>query len=260
MDTLFFVLAKLVWALIAPGTWLVAGLILVLVALRRGRIGLARGVAAVLLGFVLVISTLPLGEALLRPLETRYPVAPALDDPTGIIVLGGGEHAARSDFWGRPELGEGAERFTAALALARQYPQARVLFTGGSGALRDIAGRALSGADVAAAVFAEQGLDPDRLVLERASRNTAENAIRSIDLVQPVAGERWVLITSAFHMPRAMASFERAGWTGLVAWPVDFRSAALRRGIAWDFSGHLQTLSTALHEHLGLVAYRLSNR
>lgn len=260
METLFFVASKLVWALIAPGTWLVAGLLLVLFALWRGRVRLARGMTTGLLGLVLAVAVLPVGETLLRPLETRYPVAPALDAPTGIIVLGGGEQAARSAFWGRPELGEGAERFTAALALARQYPQAQVLFTGGSGALRDVAGHALSGADVAQALFAEQGLARDRLMLERASRNTAENAARSFELVRPAPGERWVLITSAFHMPRAMMSFERAGWTGLIAWPVDFRSAALRRSIGWDFSGHLQTLSTALHEHLGLLAYRLSSR
>jgi len=232
----------------------------VLFALWRGRGGLARAATAGLLVLVLAISVLPLGEVLLRPLETRYPVAPPLDDPTGIIVLGGAEQAARSAVWGRPETGEGAERFTAALALARQHPQARVLFTGGSGALRDIAGSSLSGADVAQAIFAEQGLAPGRLILERRSRNTAENAARSFALVRPARGERWVLVTSAFHMPRAMRSFERAGWPGLVAWPVDFRSAALARGLGWDFAGHLQTLSTALHEHLGLLVYRLSGR
>jgi len=261
METLFFVASKLVWAAIAPGTWFLIGLALVLFGLWRGQLRLARGATVVMLLLVVLIGVLPVGAALLRPLESSYPVDPPLDAaPAGIIVLGGGESAARSAFWGRPELNEGADRFTAALALARRFPQARVLFTGGSGALRDVAGQALSGADVAEVFFVEQGLDPMRLMLESASRNTAENAVRSFELVRPGAEARWILVTSAFHMPRAMASFERAGWPALVPWPVDFRSAALHRGVGWNFAAHLQALETALHEYVGLLVYRLTGK
>lgn len=259
MDTLFFVLSKLAWTILNPGTWLAVGLALVVLALWRGWLRLARRAAILTLAFVLLVATLPVGQLLLRPLETRFPVAPDMPAPTGIIVLGGGEHIARSAYWRRPELNAAAERFTATMALARQYPGARIIFTGGSGALRDLGNKA-SGANVARAFFAEQGLDPDRLTLESRSRNTAENATRSFDLVRPDPSQRWVLITSAFHMPRAMASFTRAGWTGITPWPVDFRSARIRLGFDWSFVAHLRVLDTALREYLGLVAYRLTRR
>ncbi|MCL1629958.1 YdcF family protein [Roseibaca sp. V10] len=259
MNTLFFILSKLVWGALNPGTWLVIGLALVILGLWRGWLRLARGAALVTLCFVVLVSVVPIGQILLRPLETRYPVGPDMPAPTGIIVLGGGEHIARSAFWKRPELNNAAERFTATMALARQYPDARVIFTGGSGALGDL-GNTVSGATVARAFFAEQGLDPDRLTLEGASRNTAENATRSFDLIQPEPSQRWVLITSAFHMPRAMNSFTRAGWTGITPWPVDFRSAAIRFRLTWSFVEHLPVLNTALREYLGLLAYRVTGR
>lgn len=259
MDTLFFILSKLVWALIAPGTWLVVGLGLVVLGLWRGRPRLARRAAWATLGFVLLVSLVPVGQILLRPLESRYPVAPPMPVPAGIIVLGGGERIDSSARWGRPELNDGADRFTAALALAHRYPKARVIFTGGSGAVRD-SGSAATGASVARDFFAEQGLAAERLILEPRSRNTTENASHSFALIRPGPGDHWVLVTSAFHMPRAMESFTRAGWSGLTPWPVDFRSADLRSRLNWSFVENLQVLDTALHEYLGLLVYRVTGR
>lgn len=259
MDTVFFILSKLAWGVLNPGTWLIFGLLTVVLGLWRGWLRMARIAAFATLAFVLLVSTVPVGEILLRPLETRYPVAPDMPVPDGIIVLGGGGNIARSAFWGRPELNDGADRFTAALALARQYPDAKVIFTGGSGALRDL-GKPASGASVAQAFFSEQGLPAERLTLESASRNTAENAARSFEMIQPRPSQRWVLVTSAFHMPRAMASFERAGWTGITPWPVDFRSAALGLRLRWAFVDQLTILDIALREYLGLLVYRLTGR
>ncbi len=260
MSTAFFVASKLVWALVRPESWIVIGLVLCVLAAARERLGAARRWGGLTLAFVLAVAVLPLGDVALRPLETRYPADPPLAQVAGIIVLGGAEQAHLTAYWGPPQLGEGAERFTAALALARDWPQARVLFTGGSGSLRDMGNAAMSGATVAEAFLLGQGLPPERLLLERASRNTAENAVLSRALAAPAEGETWVLVTSAFHMQRSLASFEAAGWTGLVPYPVDFRGGRFADGIGWDLARNLLTLNIAVREYIGLIAYRVTGR
>ena len=175
-------------------------------------------------------------------------------------MLGGGEEAWLSARWDQVVFGEGAERFTAALALARVHPQARIVFTGGSGALRDVGRSDGSSAAVAKRFFTEQGIDPARLSVESASRNTAENARLTRALIKPQPGEVWVLVTSAFHMPRAMESFRAAGWEGLVPWPVDFRARDLDVGIGWELARNLDVLNTAVREYLGILAYGATGR
>jgi uncharacterized SAM-binding protein YcdF (DUF218 family) len=108
--------------------------------------------------------------------------------------------------------------------------------------------------------FRGQGIAPDRLRLEGQSRNTAENARLSLALASPAAGETWVLVTSAFHMPRAMRSFEAAGWSGIVPWPVDYRTSSFADGIGWNLTRNLQVLNTAIREQVGQLAYRLTSR
>lgn len=259
MDTAFFVASKVIWGLLRADSWIVIGLGLTLLGLLTGRLRLARGAAGLTFAFVVTLAILPLGELLLRPLEARYPANPSLGRVDGIVVLGGGEETARSLLWDQVELNEGAERFTAAMALARAHPEARVIFTGGSGSLRDL-GREMAGADVAEAFFAAQGLAPERLVLERASRNTAENARLSLALAAPQGGETWVLVTSAFHMPRAMGSFAAAGWPDLVAFPVDHRTEGFGRAAGWNLTANLMVLNTALREFVGRLAYGATGR
>jgi uncharacterized SAM-binding protein YcdF (DUF218 family) len=206
------------------------------------------------------LGLVPLGDILLQPIERRYPAAPELERVDGIIVLGGGEDARASAFWNQVQLNQGAERYTASLALAQRFPKAKVLFTGGGGAIRAAAGIETSEASVAERFFHEQGIAPGRLLLERESRNTFENARLSRSLASPAPDERWVLVTSAFHMPRAMRSFEAAGWAGLVAWPVDYRTSRLGDRLGWNLTRNLSVLSTAIRERVGQLAYRLTGR
>jgi uncharacterized SAM-binding protein YcdF (DUF218 family) len=212
------------------------------------------------LAALFALAILPLGDLLLQPIERTHPAQPTLERVDGIIVLGGGEDARASVYWNQMQLNEGGERFTAALALARQFPEARVLFTGGSGALRDLVATASSEADMAGQFFRDQGIAPDRLLLEGQSRNTAENARLSIAIASPASGETWVLVTSAFHMPRAMRSFEAAGWPGLIPWPDDYRTSAFADGIGWDLTRNLKVLNTAIREQVGQIVYRLTLR
>lgn len=260
MDTLFFVASKLVGALIRPDTWIVLAFGLILLALLLGRRRLAFWTALTAFLAVLGLAILPVADPLLRPIERIYPVRPELSRVDGIIVLGGGEDNRATAFWQEVQLNEGAERYTAALELARRFPQARLMFTGGSGALRDLNQIGLSEAAIAGRFFREQGIAEARLLLEGRSRNTAENARLGLALADPATDETWVLITSAFHMPRAMRSFQSAGWTGLVPWPVDYRSGRFSDGIGWRLTEHMRDLNTAIRAHVGQLAYRLTGR
>jgi len=260
MDTAFFIASKLIGALLRPDTWIIIALVIVVLALITQRQRLALWVGGLMLFILVTLATFPLGNLLLQPIERSYPANPPLSQVDGIIVLGGGEDARASAYWGQMQFNEGGDRFAAGISLARQFPDARLLFTGGSGALRDIAGAAVSEASIAERFFLNQGIDPDRLLLEGRSRNTAENASLSLALANPNADETWVLVTSAFHMPRAMRSFEAAGWPGLVAWPVDYRTAGFTDDIGWDLTRNLQVLNTAIREQVGQLAYRLTGR
>jgi len=260
MDTVFFIISKIFWSLIRPETWIAIGLALTLWGLWSERLRLARGAAGLTFICFVTIGVFPLGDLLLRPLESRYPAAPPLTEIAGIIVLGGSEETGRSALWGQSSLNDGSERLTAAYTLAMAHPDARLIYTGGSGALRDLAGAEVTEAAVARAFLIDLGLPADRIEVDAASRNTAENARLSLELAGPQEAETWVLVTSAFHMPRAMQSFAAAGWTGIVPWPVDYRSQSLSRGIGWDPTRNLLTLNTAIREWLGALTYRMTGR
>lgn len=260
MDTIFFIASKLIGALLRPDTWIVLAVAVAVFALMVNRRRIALWVGSITLALLVTLAILPFGDLLLQPIERTYPAEPVLDQVDGIIVLGGAEDARASAFWGQMQLNEGGERYTAALELAKRFPEARLLFTGGSGALLDLAGAETSEASMAGQFFRDQGVALGRLLLEGQSRNTAENARLSLALAAPKPGETWLLVTSAFHMPRAMRSFETAGWTGLVPWPVDYRTSAFKDGMGWNLTRNLLVLNTAIREQVGQIAYRLSGR
>lgn len=255
-DSLFFFAAKLFWALARPETWILLLLVVSARALWRERLRAGRRFLLTGIALTLAIGILPIGEALLRPLETRFPASPEVTAPLGIIVLGGGEDGRTMRASGLPEVNDAGDRFLAGLALARIYPDAHLIFTGGSAALLGVR---ISGADVAQRIFADGGIAPDRILLEGASRNTAENAVLTRDLVDDPRDGPWLLVTSAFHMPRAMGAFCRAGWRGIVAYPVDYRGLG-SVGVGWDLAERLRTLNVAVKEWIGLVAYRVTGR
>lgn len=260
MDTLFFMVAKLVNLLIRVDSWIVLLFGLLLWVIWRGWLDLAKHLAA--FGFLtfLGLAVFPLGDVVLRSIERQYPINPKLTQVDGIILLGGSEDARASAFWQQMQLNEAGERYLAALYLAQRFPKAKLLFTGGSGVLRDLGAIRVTEASWAEKLFLAQGIAKDRLLLEGASRNTAENARLSLALVQLMPRQRWVLVTSAFHMPRAVRSFEAAGWDGLIAYPVDHRSKAISDGIGWNLSHNLDVLNTAIRERIGQLAYRMGGR
>jgi uncharacterized SAM-binding protein YcdF (DUF218 family) len=252
-----FVISKIFWALLAPANVILMILIVAALAMgRRSRPVLARVAAIAAAAVILAAGVLPIGYLLLRPLENRFPppaAAPAHVD--GIVILGGAIQPELSASRDTVALNETAERMTAAVALARRYPGARLVFTGGSAAVLP-GGR--TEADVARRYFAEMGLAEDRVAYEAQARNTRENARFTLDLMQPKPGETWLLVTSARHMPRSVGCFRAVGWDAIVPWPVDYMT---RRTIDWtpgfDLAGGLVAINDATHEWIGLVAYRL---
>lgn len=256
-----FEISKVLWGLLQPSTLLllclVVGILLLRHAPRWGRRLLGLGTAVLLL-----VALLPLERLWLTPLEERFPPPESLPAAVeGIVVLGGGLSYIQRGGAERARINAaGGERLTAFLALAQRYPEARLVFTGGSGLLRR---PELREADEAARLLALLGLAPERLLLERDSRNTWENAVLTKALAAPQPGERWILVTSAYHMPRAIGSFRAAGWDGveLIAYPVDYLTSTRGwLGFELDLLQGLGALDVALREWIGLAAYRLMDR
>jgi uncharacterized SAM-binding protein YcdF (DUF218 family) len=255
---MFFIASKTLGFFASPSNLLLSlGLVgLVLMATRWRRAG--RRLVGVSLVLIAVAGLSPLGNWLIVPLENRFPAWDAARGaPNGIVVLGGAISPELSLARGTPDLNESAERITAAAALARRYADARIVYSGGTGR---IVRRHGVEADVAADLFEAIGLTRSRLILEGGSRNTVENAEFSRALAAPKAGERWLLVTSAYHMPRAVGVFRQAGFA-VEAYPVDWRSGGDDIWLPFEsVSGGLRRTDTAVREWLGLIAYRLSGK
>jgi uncharacterized SAM-binding protein YcdF (DUF218 family) len=255
---MFFALSKVLGFFALPSNAMViAGLVgLMLMRWKRTARTGHRMVAAALV-LLLAFGLLPLGRLLMVPLEERFPPWDAArGTPDGIVVLGGVIEPEVAD---RPDSGlnEAAERITAVAGLARRYPAAKILFSGGDILLRP--GR--SEAQAAAVLFESFGIPASRLMLEDRSRTTAENAEFSRLLAMPKPGERWLLVTSAWHMPRAVGAFRKAGFP-VEAYPVDYRTPNMSGW--WVPFGSigigLRRTDTAMREWLGLATYRLTGR
>jgi uncharacterized SAM-binding protein YcdF (DUF218 family) len=247
----FFYLSKLMFLLVQPSVVCLA-IITGGVLLDRKRLASGGLLALLLIGFS------PLGNALLLPLESRFarpPLDQVSDKISGIIILGGFEDTHGTSTRGILSLNEAAERLTEGMLLARRLPKARVIFTGGGDALL---AKTPSAAAAVADFLIASGVSADRIVTEPDSRNTRENAMMTHALVKPKPGERWLLVTSAFHMPRSMGLFRTAGFD-VIAWPVDYRTggAADTTRFMSRLDEGVQRVDTVVKELCGLAIYRL---
>jgi len=257
-DTLFFGLSKLIWLLVAPDMLLLLLLLAGWLMLLFGKTTAAKWYIGIVALVLTTLAWLPLGSWLMYPLENHFATNPPLPEKVdGIVVLGGSELSMRSRYRDQVELNASAERNLAFMALARRYPDAKLIYTGGSG---NPAHQWARGADIAERLFREQGFDVSRVLFERESRNTYENAIYSKKLAKPGNDEYWLLITSAWHMPRSLGSFCKIGWR-ITAWPVDHETSP--NGLSTPnlgLSENLQLLHTAVHEWAGLLVYYLTEK
>jgi uncharacterized SAM-binding protein YcdF (DUF218 family) len=257
---LFFILSKTLGVLLLPANLMIsAGLVgAVLLATRFVALGRKLLVASVVL--LAICGYSPLGIWLLYPLEARFPAWDATRGaPDGVVVLGGAIDPDLSAAHDIPVLGGSMDRVIVAAGLARRYPNLRILYSGGNSNL--IADDAAKEADYVGAVFATFGISRDRVMLERRSRNTQENAEFARAMISPKPGERWLLITSAFHMPRSVGVFRKAGFP-IEPYPVDWRLVG--RSEMFRFSifvlEGLGRVDTAVREWIGLAAYWITGK
>jgi len=261
---MFFYLAKVVWFVLQPSTLIALligyGAILIWTGWARwGRRFVTIG--AILL---LIVGLSPLGNALILPLENRFPRTDLSTPPppTGIIILGGAEDRLVGSARHAPTLNEAGERLLEGAILAKQFPDAKVAFSGGDAG---ILYKSHSEAEGAAAILTKLGVARDRLILEANARDTYENAVY-LKKELTAKGEldpskRWLLITSAYHMPRSMGAFRQAGFF-VEPWPVDYRTrgkADLTRPFDKVSEG-LRRVDTAAREWVGLLAYWITGR
>ncbi len=257
---MFFYVSKVAWFFATPSN-LLASLILFGLALalwrRARRLGIAVAIVGVVAVFVAGLS--PVSSLLILPLEERFPAFRDDGRPVdGVIILGGSVQSDESVARGQLAVNEAAERFLAALDLGRRYPDARILLSGGGGSRLIVEDP--PEANVMAEHLERLGLPRERLILEDRSRTTAENARFSRELASPKPGERWLLVTSAWHMPRSVAVFRKEGFS-VTAYPVDYRTS--RDGVWLPFgfiSEGLRRLDIATKEWAGLVGYYVAGR
>lgn len=255
---MFFLIAKTLGVMAqAPQIFIEA--LLVGLALMWTRWRNAGRIVATLAGVTLAIFSLtPAANIFARPLEDRFPRPTIAEAPTGIVVLGGSMDEALTERRGTPALNEAAERLTEGAALALRFPKARLVFSGGSGRLRP---KDTTEADVAREVWRSLGVPAEQMSFENRSRDTWENAAFTKELLKPKPGERWLLVTSAMHMPRAVGIFRKVGFP-VIPDPVDYQTG----GGPGDFFGlrkparALYVLETASHEWIGLFAYYLTGK
>lgn len=212
---------------------------------RLAKVALVCGVTALAL-----CAWTPVPLWLMKPLEERFSPFPSVSSVTGIIVIGGAFDVLQSHNDRDVSFNLRGARMTAFAELSRRYPKARLIFSGGK-ASSDLS---LSEAAIARRLFINMGIDVARVLFEDRSRTTHENAEYSRRLVTLHKDDRWLLVTSAADMPRAIGSFRSAGWP-VTAFPVDYHAQD-----GWSTPGlgrGLELLDWSLHEWTGLVYYRL---
>lgn len=252
-----FIFSKLFWYLVSPGNLFTLLILLGAICLAATR--RRRGLPLVFAGALglLAIIVLPVSTWAIAPLENRFPEPHLPARVDGFVVLGGAVEARVSAAHHQPAVNGAAERLFAAARLARMYPQARVVLSGGEAT---VIPEGYQEASVMRDILVRQGIAPDRLVIESKSRNTYENARNSYSLVHPKPGEVWVLITSAWHMPRAVGCFRKVGWS-VIPYPVDYAAdGASDLVTTYLLYEELPPLSIAIKEWIGLVVYRVLGR
>lgn len=254
-----FIASKIIALLTQPLWWVFALLVGTCLTVQRQPI-IGRRLLIAALALLLFIGWQPIPDLLLRSLENRYAeFSPQTDLKAyaGAIVLGGGTeigHVAQAH--AQALLSSAGERLTAPVSMLQRNPHLRMVYTGGEG---EWLGIGPSEADRARMFFDSMGLRHDQVVYESASRNTYENALLSAQLPNMDTTQRWLLVTSAFHMPRSMATFEKAGWN-VTAYPVDFRTGTQTPWMRYSLRDGVANWELALHEWLGLLLYRVTGR
>lgn len=258
METFFWVLSKLFWQLLAPEKVVLSLLFLGTVLIwTRWKVA-GRWLVSIASILFLIPTLLPLSNFFFWPLEERFSAPSELPkNITGIIALGGAEKTVITFTRGQPSLNGGAERMTTFTALARRYPDAKLIYAGGIGSLYQ---QNYKSNETAQKLFEQLGLNTDRILFDSEARNTAENAANSLKLLGQKPQGNWILITSAYHIPRAVGIFRKIGWN-VIPYPVDYQTTGQWK-LDWKFASlyNFIMFSKGLHEWVGLAIYRVTGK
>ncbi len=250
--------SRIAWLLAQPSTLIVLFLLLALILSFTRRRWLGRTALLMALALLLVSTFTTFGYWLITPLESRFerPAEPARID--GIVILGGGMDGEVNTTRGGWELNRSGDRMVEGVRLALRYPDAKVLFAGGASIL---APGQESEALAARRMLIDFGIAPERIVLDEKSLNTEENARFAKELAGDTAGQTWLLVTSAFHMPRAVGLFRSVDFP-VVPWPADYLASGAE-GLRFkpdQSTENLAVTTIALKEWIGLAAYHWTGR
>jgi uncharacterized SAM-binding protein YcdF (DUF218 family) len=253
---MFFTLSKIFWFFANPGNLLLFLIGVGVVALFMQSWKLGRRLLGIAFIISLFIAIVPVGKHLLYRLENHFPqvtlLPPHID---GIVVLGGFSNQFITKSRGQVALGGAVERLIESAMLTRKYPKAKLVISGGSGNLMR---QEVKEAEALRPVFKVLGLDINRIIFESKSRNTHENALYSKEIAKPKPGQKWMLVTSASHMPRAVGSFRKVGWK-MIPYPVDYNvEGTIDLEVGFNFLSGLSALNQGLHEWIGLFVYKFS--
>lgn len=244
--------------MLAPAKVVLILLFLGTVLLWTRKNALGRWLISIAALILMVGTLLPMSSFLLWPLEERFsPPSELPKSITGIIVLGGPEKAGVTATRGQPSLSEGGERLITFVGLARRYPEAQLIFAGGSGSLTS---QEYKSNDTARMLFELLGLNTERVLYDAKARNTYENAVNSFELIGRKPEGNWILITSAFHMPRAVGIFRKVGWR-VIPYPVDYQTTGHWK-FDWTFASLDKYLefSRGVKEWTGLFVYWMTDK
>lgn len=250
---MFFWLSKVLWFIVNP-----FNVILILLALgwlllfKRQRAG--RKLIGTGLIMIFLFGLSPLSNLMMGLLENRIHAGKIPEKIDGIIVLAGmvDMGSSRGELI---ELTDQADRIVQGIILSKKHPEARLIITGGSGSLKQ--SENLREADYLEKLTVLLGISRDRLLVERNSRNTREHAAAMAKMLPDKKGQ-WVLITSAFHMPRSLGCFKKEG-INVIPYPVDYKTKpdnALSLTSFLPSLGNIGSFNVAFHEWIGLIAYR----
>lgn len=243
----------LLWSVAGPATWPLWLALLIVLCLLSHNIALARRLGWWWLLLTLLLAVLPTGDRLLRLLEGAYAQIEAPGDTRDIVVLAGGENIAASLASGRPETGAHGDRLLAGATLARSHPEARLWIVGG------IARDGLSDIAIAQRLWRGLGVPPEQV---RVIDDTTDTCGNLTGVAKALGGRPVLLVTSAFHMPRAMLCAAAAG-VDARPYPVDYQSGPalpLTQSLRPAPLDRLLATDLALHEFVGIGWYRLSGR
>ncbi len=252
---MMFVASKMLWFLLAPFNLALFALTGAMIAMALHRPHLARKLGILSFVILLVFAVLPTGRVLVHALESRYPMPdPMPPRVSGIILLGGALETAQGTMYGTPQLKSSADRINQFVTLARRYPRARLVFTGGVG---ELGGGGTPEGAMIRDMLGTYGFYPGaRLSVEDRSRTTAENVTLTKAMMQPRDDQVWLLVTSAWHMPRSVGAFRAQGWNVTPA-PADYLTGGDQR---LSFLDNLTLSHVAVKEIIGIAAYAITGK